>query len=96
MSVNNKQVEQIAKLARLKFDENEIENLTKDMNKILDYMDQLNELDTDNIEPLSHPLDLSNVMREDNLKESISREEVFKNTPSHNEEFFKVPKVINK
>lgn len=96
MSVNNKQVEQIAKLARLKFDENEIENLTKDMNKILDYMDQLNELDTDNIEPLSHPLDLSNVMREDNLKESISREEVFKNAPSHNEEFFKVPKVINK
>lgn len=96
MSVNNKQVEQIAKLARLKFDENEIENLTKDMNKILDYMDQLNELDTDNIEPLSHPLDLSNVMREDKLKESISREEVFKNAPSHNEEFFKVPKVINK
>ncbi|MAT58035.1 MAG: Asp-tRNA(Asn)/Glu-tRNA(Gln) amidotransferase GatCAB subunit C [Ignavibacteriae bacterium] len=96
MSVNNKQVEQIAKLARLKFDENEIENLTKDMNKILDYMDQLNELDTDNIEPLSHPLDLSNVMREDNLKESISRDDVFKNAPSHNEEFFKVPKVINK
>ncbi|MBZ0184567.1 MAG: Asp-tRNA(Asn)/Glu-tRNA(Gln) amidotransferase subunit GatC [Melioribacteraceae bacterium] len=96
MSVNKNQVEQIAKLARLKFDENEIENLTKDMNKILDYMDQLNELDTDNIEPLSHPLDLSNVMREDNLKESISREEVFKNAPSHNEEFFKVPKVINK
>lgn len=96
MSVNKNQVEQIAKLARLKFDENEIENLTKDMNKILDYMDQLNELDTDNIEPLSHPLDLSNVMREDKLKESISRDDVFKNAPSHNEEFFKVPKVINK
>jgi aspartyl-tRNA(Asn)/glutamyl-tRNA(Gln) amidotransferase subunit C len=96
MSVNNKQVEQIAKLARLKFNENEIENLTKDMNKILDYIDQLNELNTDNIEPLSHPLDLSNVMREDKLIESISRQEVFKNAPSHNDEFFKVPKVINK
>ncbi len=96
MSVNNKQVEQIAKLARLKFDENEIENLTKDMNKILGYMDQLNELDTKNIEPLSHPLDLSNVMREDELIPSITREEAFKNAPSANEEFFKVPKVINK
>lgn len=96
MSVNNKQVEQIAKLARLKFDENEIENLTNDMNKILGYMDQLNELDTENIEPLSHPLDLSNVMREDELIPSITREDAFKNAPSANEEFFKVPKVINK
>ena len=83
-------------MARLKFDENEIENLTSDMNKILDYMDQLNELDTNNIEPLSHPLDLNNVMREDELIKSISREEAFKNAPSANEEFFKVPKVISR
>lgn len=96
MSVNINQVQQIAKLARLKFDENEIENLTSDMNKILDYMDQLNELDTNNIEPLSHPLDLNNVMREDELIKSISREEAFKNAPSANEEFFKVPKVISR
>ena len=96
MSVNINQVQQIAKLARLKFDESEIENLTSDMNKILDYMDQLNELDTNNIEPLSHPLDLNNVMREDELIKSISREEAFKNAPSANEEFFKVPKVISR
>ena len=96
MSVNINQVQQIAKLARLKFDENEIENLTSDMNKILDYMDQLNELDTNNIEPLSHPLDLNNVMREDELIKSISREEAFKNAPSANQEFFKVPKVISR
>ena len=96
MSVNINQVQQIAKLARLKFDESEIENLTSDMNKILDYMDQLNELDTNNIEPLSHPLDLNNVMREDELIKSISREEAFKNAPSANQEFFKVPKVISR
>ncbi|MGD8780017.1 MAG: Asp-tRNA(Asn)/Glu-tRNA(Gln) amidotransferase subunit GatC [Ignavibacteria bacterium] len=95
MSVTLKDVEHIAKLARLKFSEEELKEFTGDMNKILEYMEKLNELDTENIEPLSHPVEQVNVFREDKLKESVDREEALKNAPKSDEEFFKVPKVIN-
>ena len=58
MAVTKQEVEKIAELARLEFNENEIENLTKDMNQILHHMDKLNELDTSNFEPLSHPVEV--------------------------------------
>ncbi|TSC92750.1 MAG: aspartyl-tRNA(Asn)/glutamyl-tRNA (Gln) amidotransferase subunit C, partial [Candidatus Berkelbacteria bacterium Athens1014_28] len=56
MAVTKAEVEKIAELARLEFSESEIEHLTKDMNQILHHMDKLNELDTSNVEPLSHPI----------------------------------------
>jgi len=95
MSVTLKDVEHIAKLARLNFSEDELKEFTGDMNKILEYMEKLNELDTENVEPLSHPVEQINVFREDELKESVDREEALKNAPKSDEEFFKVPKVIN-
>ena len=69
---------------------------TNQMNDILEYMDQLNELDTDDIEPLSHVLDLTNVTRADKEKPSLDREDVLKNAPETDGEYFIVPKVINK
>ncbi|MBS4029634.1 MAG: Asp-tRNA(Asn)/Glu-tRNA(Gln) amidotransferase subunit GatC [Ignavibacteriales bacterium] len=87
-------VDNIAKLARLDFPDSEKEKLTEKFNDILKMMDKLNELDTTNIEPLTHILPLQNVFREDVTKESEPREDILKNAPSATEEFFKVPKVI--
>lgn len=94
MSVTKKEVEKIAELAKLKFSESELENFTHQMNDILKYMDKLNELDTDNVEPLAHPVEGTNVFREDELKSSISTEDALKNSPMADEKYFKVPKVI--
>ncbi len=94
MSVTLKDVEHIAKLARLEFTEGEKEKFTHQLNDILTYVGQLNKLDTTNVEPLSHVIELSNVFRNDASKPSIPQEEALKNAPSKNEKFFKVPKVI--
>ena len=94
MSVTLKDVDHIAKLARLEFNDEEKEKLTHQLNSILVYMEQLNKLDTDKVEPLSHVIDLDNVLREDVVKPGLSVEEALKNAPSKTESFFKVPKVI--
>ncbi len=94
MAVTLKDVEHIASLARLSFSEEEKIRLTEQMNEILRYMEQLNRLDTTNVEPLSHVIALSNVFREDVMRPSLPREEILSNAPARSEAFFKVPKVI--
>ena len=94
MAVTRKDAEHIAELARLKFDDSEIENFTQDLNNILTYVEKLNELDTENVEPLSHPVEGVKAFREDVVKESIPHEDALRNAPSKDEDFFKVPKVI--
>lgn len=94
MAVTIKEVEHVAKLARLRFTEDEVVKFTRQFNQILDYMEKLNELDTSNVEPLSHVVELQNVFRDDEVHPSYPREEVFRNAPSHDGKFFKVPKVI--
>lgn len=94
MSVTLKDVDHIAKLAKLEFTDDEKEKLTHQLNSILVYMEQLNKLETDNVEPLSHVIDLENVLREDIVRPGLSTEDALKNAPSKTEEFFKVPKVI--
>ena len=94
MAVTRKEVEHIAELARLKFKDEELESFTIQINEILAYMDQLNELDTENVEPLLHPVEGNNVFRKDATKPSIEREDALKNAPQKDDEFFKVPKVI--
>jgi aspartyl-tRNA(Asn)/glutamyl-tRNA(Gln) amidotransferase subunit C len=81
-------------LAHLQFSPEEKEKLTAQLNTILTYMDQLNTLNTDQIEPLSHVIALSNVFREDVTSPGVSRQEALKNAPARTEKFFKVPKVI--
>lgn len=95
MSVTKKDVEHIAELARLKFNESELENFTQELNQILTYVEKLNELDTEKVEPLSHPIEGYNIFREDKTVPCTPREEALKNAPESNDEFFKVPKVIN-
>jgi len=96
MAVNIKDVEHIAKLAKLSFSENEKEKFTEQFNEILSFMEKLNELDTSNIEPLSHVIELQNVLRNDNVRPSLPTEEALKNAPAKDEKFFKVPKVIDR
>jgi aspartyl-tRNA(Asn)/glutamyl-tRNA(Gln) amidotransferase subunit C len=95
MSVTKKDVEHIAKLARLKVTEEEVEHYTGQLNQILEYVEKLNELDTEDVEPLSHPVENANVFREDKLKPSTRTEDALKNAPDKDDQHFKVPKVIN-
>lgn len=95
MSVSIDEVKYIANLAKLNFDEKELEGFTNQFNEILSFFEKLNELDTESVEPLSHPIPNENVFREDNLVQSINREDALKNSPKSTDEFFIVPKVIN-
>ena len=95
MSLSLQEVEHIAKLAKLEFTDAEKEKFTHQLNQILEYVEQMNKLDTSRVEPLSHVIELSNVFRADAVKQGVSTEEALKNAPSKTEEFFKVPKVIN-
>jgi len=94
MPVTLKDVDHIAKLARLQFTREEMEKFTHQLNEILAYMEQLNKLDTSSVEPLSHVIELSNVFRDDTVKPGLTTEEALKNAPAKTEKFFKVPKVI--
>lgn len=95
MAVTKTDVEYIASLAKLNFSDEEIVKLTDELNEVLNYMDKLNELDTGSVEPLSHPVENTNVFREDKLKVSTPTEKALENAPESNEEYFLVPKVIN-
>ena len=95
MSVTKNDIKKIAELSRLEFSDSEIENYTSEMNKILGYVEKLNELDTADIEPLSHPIENNNVFRDDLIQISTERNEALKNAPDKTSEHFKVPKVIN-
>jgi aspartyl-tRNA(Asn)/glutamyl-tRNA(Gln) amidotransferase subunit C len=94
MAVTMKDVEYIAKLARLKFTEEEKQKFTHQLNEILNYIDQLNRLDTGKVEPLAHVNEISNVFRDDVVKPGVTTEEALKNAPAKTDRFFKVPKVI--
>ena len=94
MPVSIQDVEHVAALAKLAFTEEEKRKLTAQLNDILTYMEQLNALDTRDVEPLSHVVDVSNVFREDVLTPGLTREEALRNAPASTEKYFKVPKVI--
>ncbi|MBO6794893.1 MAG: Asp-tRNA(Asn)/Glu-tRNA(Gln) amidotransferase subunit GatC [Balneolaceae bacterium] len=94
MSVSEKEVRYVADLARLKLSENEVNSLAKDMNSILGYMDLLNEIDTSNVEPLEHVIDLNSRLRKDEAKTPLSHDEALKNAPDADSDYFRVPKVI--
>jgi len=84
----------VSELARLEFNDEELEKFTEQLGNILAYIEQLNELDTDNVEPTSHVLDISTPFREDKVVEWLSTEEVLKNAPESEDDFFVVPQVI--
>lgn len=88
------QVKYVANLARLAITEDEAEKLTKQLDAIITFAEQLNELDTENVEPTSHVLDIKNVLREDVPQPGLPREEVFKNAPDEQDDQFKVPPIM--
>lgn len=96
MSVSTEEIENIANLARLNLNENEKEKLKGQVNQILEYVKKLNELNTDDTEPLSHTLELTNVFRKDEVQESLSQQKALSNAPVKSDQFFRVPKVIKK
>jgi aspartyl-tRNA(Asn)/glutamyl-tRNA(Gln) amidotransferase subunit C len=95
MSVTKKDVDYVADLARLQLDEDERESLVNDMNQILDYMTTLEELDTSDVEPLEHVIDLEYRLRDDQAKEPLSHEDALKNAPDADSDYFRVPRVID-
>jgi aspartyl-tRNA(Asn)/glutamyl-tRNA(Gln) amidotransferase subunit C len=92
--VTLKDVEHVARLARLEFSGPEKEKLVQELNEILSYMEKLNEVDTSGVEPLSHVIELKNVFRNDAARPCALPEEMLKNAPDRTEQFFRVPKVI--
>jgi aspartyl-tRNA(Asn)/glutamyl-tRNA(Gln) amidotransferase subunit C len=96
MEVNDALVDKLANLSRLQFNATEKEDIKADLQRMIQFVEKLNELDTTGVEPLLHMSEQVNVLREDEVKGSISRTEGLKNAPVHDEEFFKVPKVIKK
>ncbi len=94
MSITVKDVQHVARLARLQLSPEEEAVFTEQMNAILQYAEKLNELDTENVKPTTHVLQVSNVMRDDVVKESLSQEEALLNAPEDEEGHFKVPAVL--
>ena len=96
MEVNNKLIQDIAKLCKLKFDDSSNEKMKEDFKKILSFVDKLNELDTEGIEPLIYLSDEENVLRSDEVSMSTSQEDALKNAPQKDSDYFKVPTVLKK
>ncbi|MEQ1677726.1 MAG: Asp-tRNA(Asn)/Glu-tRNA(Gln) amidotransferase subunit GatC [Chitinophagaceae bacterium] len=94
MQVNDAIVEKLAHLSRLQFNETEKEEIKNDLQRMIGFVEKLNELNLDGVEPLLFMSDEVNVLREDEIKGSVTREQALKNAPLHDEQFFKVPKVI--
>ncbi|MFI5452985.1 Asp-tRNA(Asn)/Glu-tRNA(Gln) amidotransferase subunit GatC [Pedobacter sp. UC225_61] len=96
MKIDKQTVHKVADLARIAIKDNEVDTLTVEMNKILTFMEKLNELDTTGVKPLVYMNEEVNVWREDNAKQEISVANGLKNAATHNESFFLVPKIIEK
>lgn len=94
MEITDKTVDELAHLARLQFEGEEKERIKKDLNRILGFMEKLNELDTEGVEPLIHLSEELNVLRNDEARQTITQQQALKNAPQHDSDYFKVPKVL--
>ena len=96
MEIDDKMVNNLARLAKLEYDKESKEEIKNDLKRILDLIDKLQEVDTTGVEPLVYMTDEENVLRDDVVKQEITRQEALKNAPKKNSDYFKVPKVLNK
>ncbi len=96
MKINRKDVEKLAHLSRLELTEEELVNMESDMNKMLQFVEKINELDLEGVEPLAYVSDEVNILREDEVKQDITHDEALKNAPDKDTDYFRVPKVIKK
>jgi aspartyl-tRNA(Asn)/glutamyl-tRNA(Gln) amidotransferase subunit C len=94
MTIDLKTIKHISKLSRISVDDEKAKKLAEDMNSIFDFIEKLKELDTDNIEPLTSVAETTLKLRVDEVKSGNIREQVLKNSPEENEDFFVVPRVV--
>ncbi|MDG1154045.1 MAG: Asp-tRNA(Asn)/Glu-tRNA(Gln) amidotransferase subunit GatC [Alphaproteobacteria bacterium] len=94
MSFSNDDVKKVAKLSRIRIDDKQLEQYTNDIQKVLGFMEQLNELNTDNVEPMANPLDGVQVLRNDEIKDGGYPETIVNNATDDTMNFFTVPKVV--
>ena len=94
MSIDLKTIKHISKLSRISVDEKRAEKLADDLNSIFDFIEKLNKLKTDNVEPLTSVAETTLKLRPDEVKSKNIREQIVKNSPEENEDYFVVPKVI--
>ena len=94
MTIDLKTIKHISKLSRISVDDKRAKKLVSDLNAIFDFIEKLNKLKTDNIKPLTSVTDISLTLRSDEVKSSNIRDQIVKNSPQKNEDYFVVPKVI--
>ena len=94
--ISEQEVRKIAELSRLSLSSDELKKRTEDMNNIINYMDTLNEIDTDNVEELYNVNDMSNPLRDDTFEQSLEKKDVLKNSPSSNDDYIEVPLTVKK
>ena len=95
MSIDKDTVKHISKLARISLEEKKIDSLSKDLSSIMKFIEKLKELNTDKTTPLTSIINASLKSREDEVKDEKIRDQILKNSPEKNEEFFVVPKVLD-
>jgi len=96
MEVTSEMIDRLAQLAKLKFSEEEKKELKTDLERMIEFVEKLKEVDTTGVEPLLHITNAVNIVREDEVKQTITKEEALLNAPLTDGNFFKVPKVIKK
>ena len=94
MSLTRKDVEKVSLLARLRLSEAELETMTPQLDKIVHFVEQLNELTTADVQPMAHALDLHNVFAADEVRPSLDRQAALSNAPKHDDECYRVPAVL--
>ena len=94
MSLSQEDVQKVALLARLNLSETEVKAMTSQLGAILEYVEQLGELDTDDVQPMAHAIDLANVFADDEPLPSIDRDDALANAPKADDECFRVPAVL--
>jgi len=95
MTLSRSEIAKVATLARLKLSEAELEKITSQLNQIVGYVEQLQQLETEEVEPMAHPLPIKNVFRADEVRPSITKESALANAPKHDNEFYLVPPVLD-
>ena len=93
LMITVKDVQHVAKLARLSLTEDECTQFTEQLDKIIGYFDELSEVDTTGVEPMSHPIPVVNVLREDKIVQTVSREDLMEGAPLKEGAFFRVPRI---
>lgn len=94
MAISRGEVEKVSLLGRLRLSDDELGRMTSQLDEILQYMDLLSEVDTENVEPMAHALDVSDVFRDDQIRPGLDRDEALANAPNRDDECYRVPAVL--